>query len=228
MKSREVSRKHRRMHWATYLWPGLPHLWLRGSWAGLALAIGFTVLLNVTAVSIWVYPEWLAPRLKLACSGATLLVWVVALVETRGELRRLSERREAESAGTTPREEAVARQRAEEADRRFADAQQDYLRGDWIAAERLLLELLRCRPEDVEGRLLLATVWRRQNRRREAAGQLRKLDRMEAAGGWRMEIENERCLLTSEKGESGPLDAPDEPQLKPNPTRPAEQSAPAA
>ncbi len=204
MKSREVSRRHRRMHWAAYLWPGLPHLWLRGSWAGLALAVGFAVLLNVTAVSTWVYPEWLAPRLKLACGGATLLVWIVALVETRGELRRLSQRREAESAGTTPREEAVEQQRADEADRRFVDAQQNYLRGDWIGTERLLLELLRGRPEDVEARLLLATVWRRQNRRREAAGQLRKLDRMEAAGAWRMEIETERCLLQLDKRDAEP------------------------
>ncbi len=214
------------MHWVAYLWPGLPHLWLRGSIAGLALAIAFTVLLNVTAVATMVYPEWLAPRLKLACGGATLLVWIVALLETRAELRRVGARREAEAAGMTPEEDALAQRRTEQADERFIGAQQNYLRGDWLGTERALLELLRHEPEDVEGRLLLATLWRRQNRRREAEGQLRRLARMEAARVWSTEIEFERSRLSPTLIES--LSSQQKPRQNPSETPNDEQKLPAA
>ncbi|MEM6798074.1 MAG: hypothetical protein AAF589_01045, partial [Planctomycetota bacterium] len=66
----------RRLHWAAYLWPGLPHLWNEGSWAGLALALGFTVLLNASVLSVAVWPEWLPERVKLACGLTTALVWL--------------------------------------------------------------------------------------------------------------------------------------------------------
>lgn len=187
--------KRRDLHWAAYLWPGLPHLWLRGSWAGLALALGFTVLANVTAVTVCVYPELLAPRLKLACGGVTIAIWLAALVETRSELRRIAARRQAELAGIESEEDLADKQSAETADRKFIECQTAYLRGDWITTERGLLDLLTGSPGDIQARLLLATLWRRQGRNPEAAAQLRRLERLEAARPWGQEIESERKRL---------------------------------
>ena len=47
-----------------YLWPGLPQVWLRGSWVGLTLAVGFTALANVLLAATLVWDEWLPARAR--------------------------------------------------------------------------------------------------------------------------------------------------------------------
>jgi hypothetical protein len=54
-----------KLHWSAYLWPGLPQVWLRGSYVGLALAIGFTALANVLLVATLAWDEWLPQRTLL-------------------------------------------------------------------------------------------------------------------------------------------------------------------
>jgi len=51
----------RRTPAATYLWPGLPRLWVDGSWAGLAEAIAFALLVDGLLLASWVWTEWLGP-----------------------------------------------------------------------------------------------------------------------------------------------------------------------
>jgi thioredoxin-like negative regulator of GroEL len=80
-------------------------------------------------------------------------------------------------------------------DQLFREAQTRYLENDWVAAEQLLLKLLKQDARDVEGRLMLATLWRHQGRREEALRQLDRLGRLEAADKWRDEIAAERRRL---------------------------------
>lgn len=193
----------RSVHWAAYLWPGLPHLWISGSWAGLTLALSFTILLNVLMVTTLVWTEWLPRRVQLACGAVLGVIWIAALVETRLELRRLAARRGEDREGDARWPGGIGE--PVEADQRQADgllrqAQAAYLSGDWLAAERTLLELLRVSRRDVEGQLLLATLWRHCGRLTEAECQLDRLDRLEDAACWEFEISRERELIAAAKG----------------------------
>ncbi len=149
-------------HRMAQLWPGLPHLWNQGSWVGLALAVGFTVLLN-TLLATLVFHEWMASQVRWAVCGALLVIWLLAWWENRADGKA-------------------------EDDSQFQAAQRSYLAADWVTTERLLLELLRRDSRDVEGRLMLATLWQHQGRKEEALGQLEKLQQLETAEPWQYEI----------------------------------------
>jgi hypothetical protein len=173
-----------KLHWSAYLWPGLPQVWLRGSYVGLALAIGFTALANVLFVATLAWDEWLPPRARAIGLGGLGVIWLLALVEGRAEWRRLL----AELSGDAPVEPVPSPR----SDQLFRDAQVAYLAGDWVSAERTLLELLRHDGRDAEARLLLATLWRHEGRFDAASDQLDRLARLETAAPWREEIEWER------------------------------------
>lgn len=202
-------RQKRRAHWAAYLWPGLPHLWISGSWAGLALAIGFTGLLNVLILSTLVWPEWLTPRVKLGCALSAGGVWLVALWETRRELRRLAAlrtAREASADGDAPSPAAPHSPAARRADALLRLAQCEYLRGEWAEAERSLRELLKLDRDDVEAHLLLAGVHRLAGRAADARRRLRRLATRDDAQRWRLEIQRE--LARIEQPQNASDDAP--------------------
>ncbi len=187
----------KRPPWLAYLWPGLPHLWVEGSWAGLALAIGFTALVNLAIVNLFIWPELMEPRAKWVGGAALLALWIAALWETRGELRRQAERRKAaEEDRPDPQAERLAKQQAE-ADQQLMAAQRSYLAGDWIAAERTLLELIKVNKNDIEAQLLLATLWRHLGRNRHAVRRLGRIARLDAATSWQYEIEQELNFATA-------------------------------
>jgi hypothetical protein len=79
-------------------------------------------------------------------------------------------------------------------DELFSRAQAEYLRGQWFEAESLLLRLLRDEPSDVEGRLLLATLYRHTRRPDLAQAQLDRVERMREGGRWHWEVLRERTL----------------------------------
>lgn len=187
---RRKPRRH--LHWAAYLWPGLPHLWVRGSLAGLTLALAFSVLLNVLVLATLVWPAWLESRLKFACAGTAVALWLAALWETRGELRRLAaERQKADDAepAETDRTTTVPN------DSLLREAQTSYLRGDWLTAERRLREAIRRDRDDFEARFWLVSVLRTAGRHRHAERLLRRVERLDAAAAWRHEIADERHRL---------------------------------
>jgi hypothetical protein len=163
-----------RMPWATYLWPGLPQLWCRGLWWGLALAVGFGVLLNLLVMASFVWVELLGSGTLKFAWLATSVLWLGSAVASVWH-----------SWGVVPRVTGSA-------EAMFRVALSEYLKGNWFEAERTLGRLLEVRPGDVEARLLLATLLRHNVRLTEALEQLARLELLEDARRWAREIEVER------------------------------------
>jgi hypothetical protein len=172
-----------------YLWPGLPHLWIAGSWAGLILALSFTVLFNLLLLTTLVWTEWLPPRVQLACGAILGVIWLAALLETRRELQRIAAQRDEQAdENVSPTNHS----QESDVDRLFRQSQVAYLGGNWLVAERTLRELLRLDRGDIEAQLLLATMWRHTGRPADARRQLDRLERLDAAAPWQFEIARER------------------------------------
>ena len=197
----------RKIHKTAYFWPGLPQLWIRGSWAGLLVAVGFTVLANVLLLATLVFGEWLSIETRLIGTGVLAVVWLLARWQSRTE-------RQADSIAATyatTNEEATDEEEVEaearppaERDLLFRQAQGHYLSNDWVATEQVLLKLLKQDARDVESRLMLATLWRHQGRGAEALRQLDRVERLEAAENWQHEIAAERLAIeiaTNDKNE---------------------------
>jgi cytochrome c-type biogenesis protein CcmH/NrfG len=87
----------------------------------------------------------------------------------------------------------------------LAKAQQEYLKRDWFETEVLLQRVLRDDRDDVDARLMLATLYRHTGRLEEADETLSQLERMEGAGKWKLEISRERNLI-SELGSKSETD----------------------
>ncbi len=196
-----------KLHWSAYLWPGLPQVWLRGSWVGLALAVGFTALVNVLLAATLVWNEWLPPRARGIALGALAAIWVVAWIDARADWRRML----AEWSGG----EQSAADPDVRSDQWFREAQIAYLAGDWVSAEKTLIKLLRHDARDAESRLMLATLWRHEGRAAAASGELDRLERLETAVPWQFEIARERericavCVETEQQDLSpGDTDGP--------------------
>lgn len=171
----------RRMRWAMYAWPGLPHVWIRGSWSALAVAVAAGVLLNLALLSTVVWTELLAEGLRKSLWLGLLIGWPAAALFEAAWLRRQIGR-ERPDAPVEPGEAT------------FEEAQEHYLKGNWFEAERVLGILLRRNTRDLEARLMLATMYRHTRRLEEAARQLDALDRCEGAERWQWEIAREREL----------------------------------
>ncbi len=167
----------RRTPWATYLWPGLPQLWLDGAWAGLALAVAAAGLLDVLLLSTLIWVEWLSPAAVKFGWVTTGGLWIGAGIFTNHSRAKTS---------------LVEGEVGQDLLRR---AQAEYLQGDYFQAEATLAERLARHPRDAEARLLLATLLRHTQRIDEADDQLRQLTRLETAARWQIEISGERAQL---------------------------------
>ena len=169
-----------RMSWAVYMWPGLLHVWKRGAWSGLAMAVGFALLLNLTLVTsfIWTELEPLGAENRKFLWWAVAAVWVGSAAWSFGWDRR----HHREDDGSSE-------------DNSFAEALYQYLQQDWYEAERSFNRLLRRDPRDLDARLMLASVLRHSGRWDEAAGQLDRLGRIEGSQKWELEIRQQRQWL---------------------------------
>lgn len=155
------------------------------------MAVGFTALANTLLLASLVWREWLSGDALRIGYAALAVIWLTAWWLSRAQRREA--RAESTTDGSTGPAEAEGR--TSQADQMFREAQQRYLENDWIAAEQLLLKLLKQDARDVDARLMLATLWRHQGRREEALRQLDRLERLEAADKWRQEIAAERLRL---------------------------------
>jgi uncharacterized protein HemY len=176
------------MPWAVYLWPGLPQLADRGSWAALFVALGATMLLVAALVSTFVWTDLIVRELRIICWVLIGLSWSMsaglsAWWNRRQETRRADPQRE-----------------------RFDQALESYLEGNWIEAERRLGGLLRRDGRDVDARLMLATLLRHTKRFDEATREINYLVRQEGAPKWALEIRREGELLTEARRRASPTD----------------------
>ena len=160
--------------WILCLWPGLPRLWLRGDWLGLLAAAAFALVVNATLLSTFVWLEWLPAAWSWAAWSITVGSWTVSAVWAYRRLPALLEPPNDESVGDL-----------------FAQAQSEYLQGDWYRAETLLGRLIRQNADDVDARLMLATLYRHTRRIGEARNQLRRIQRFEWSAKWNEEIRRE-------------------------------------
>ncbi len=170
------------------------------------MAVGFTALANTLLLATLVYRDWMAANVQLTGYGLLVVIWLLAWWESRADRRQDLADSLADGHSETP---PVDKQE-EKRDEWFREAQQCYLRGDWVAAEQKLLKLLKQDARDVESRLMLATLWRHQGRGEEALRQLARLERLEAASEWQYEIGAEREALTNQKQTRKNRDAPPE------------------
>jgi hypothetical protein len=172
----------RRMPWILYLWPGLPQIWLFGSWSGLAAAVGAAGLLDLLLLVSFGWTELIGQNVRMILWAIFVAAWIASIVWSQRQCRR----------------QAIASSLQPEADT-FGQAVDHYLKGDYYQTEQVLEGLLRRNARDLDARLMLATVLRRGQRFEEAKGQLDTLVRFEGAEKWNVEIEDERDLLAEAK-----------------------------
>lgn len=172
------------VRYLTLLWPGMPWAWLRGSAAGLVLALAFAVVLDLAIVATWIYSDFFGIPVSLGLWAAVAAVWIVATVS-------------AVTAFPPP----IRTTRDTATDALFVAARDAYLTRDWLTAETKLRSLLVVAPTDGEAQLLLATLLRRVGRLKESRGALEKLSRSDSGGPWLSAIarELERVAAAAKK-----------------------------
>ena len=167
-------------------WPGLADLWLRGSARALLFSTIFSILLNVAAVSTFVWP-------KLFSSGVSSALWIAVGTVWLGSILFTYRR--------WPLQNNHPENRSTDSDALFIQAQTEYLKGHWAEAELLLRRQLGYDRRDIESRLMLATLFRHQRQFDFAEQQLEILIRFDEAQRWSSEIDRELNLLDTNRDE---------------------------
>jgi predicted Zn-dependent protease len=146
----------------------------------LGLSLGFAVLVNFAIVASLVWTELVPAGVR---DGVWLVVFALwfgtALAAWRQDVKGL------------PIAEAADR------DKSFSDAIEHYLRGNWFETECILTGLLRRDPRDVDAGLMRATLYRHTGRIDEAVQELDRLERIDEAAKWALEIARERQWLAA-------------------------------
>jgi hypothetical protein len=162
--------------WMASLWPGFTRAWVLGKWEGVLLAVLFAAALNTALLTTFGFPGELPSGLGAVAAWVLVLgFWTVGMWWRAYDLpRRRTDRND-----------------ANRDDQLLAEAQQHYLKGHWIEAEAIVVQMLAQDSADVEARLLLASVQRRTRRIVEATQTLTELLSHPAATRWQLEIESE-------------------------------------
>ena len=142
------------------------------------MAIGFALLFNLCLICTFVWNDLIPNGYLVLLAATTSLYWVLGWVDSNRFLGN--------------RSSVPASQRQLDL---FLAARGEYLRGEWEKSEELLSRILADDPRDVEARLMLATLMRHRGRIDEAREHLRRLQRLERAGSWNMEISREWMAL---------------------------------
>lgn len=162
-----------------YFWPGVSQFWGRDVRSGLIVAIGFSILLNLTLVCTFVWTELLAVALVRTAWIVILTTWVGWAILAYTWDRKYGATL---ASGVT--------------NALFERAQRYYLESNWFEAERVLRKLLRHDRRDLDARFLLATLFRHTGRVQEAEEELKRIELQEGAQKWELEISRERLSLS--------------------------------
>jgi TolA-binding protein len=175
------------------------------------MAVGFTALVNVLVLATAVFHKWIPVEYTLGGYALVTVSWLVgwwqSCRQSPSEVASNDKGDESTSSLSTAGAGPVVGLVGGPREQLYRDAQRVYLQGDWVAAEQLLLKLLKLDDRDAEARLMLATLWRHQGRHREAIRQLDKLSRLEAADSWQNEIAVERQENTAAVQDSAVQDS---------------------
>mgnify|MGYP000446549427 CR=1 FL=1 len=169
----------RRVPWVALLWPGLPYILGSASVRALGVSIAAAAMLNLLLAATFLWDELLAATARNWGWIALAFFWMAAAMVF------VVQRWWGQTATDC---DALAG---------FQEALEHYLRGDWFKTERLLFAILKANPEDVEARLLLATLFRHTGRRDEARSELQRLAEIPGASAWQWEIGRELALLAN-------------------------------
>jgi hypothetical protein len=167
-----------RARWITLIWPGLTELWLYGGWWGLTIACAFSWLANLAIVCTFLWTAWMGPWSRAGVWLLLIVTWTVATVLSFRQLSRNSL--------------SIA---AADLEDLFRRAQREYLHGNWVQAEQLLVRLLENNKEDIGAGLMLAGLLRRTGQLAEARARLRQLSLSDNAADWQSEINREQRFL---------------------------------
>jgi tetratricopeptide (TPR) repeat protein len=163
------------LSWTLHLWPGFQRLWTRGELYSLFVALLFATILDIVLLATLVWTEWLASWLVLMLWLAIVFIAMASLIRSFFVVNN-----------------GQVRMPKSDSNQLLAQAQQDYLRGDYVEAEASLHQLLNENSEDIEGALFLATIFRRTQRLAQASELLDRIERFESASAWYLEIQSER------------------------------------
>lgn len=161
-----------------WLWPGFPQMWVGGRWRGLFTAMGFGLALEIWFLSVNVWSELLGPAATRGFGLAVAASWIIGVVANRRWIARCRHVAADDAVGDL-----------------FPAALAEYLQGNWFAAEQRCRELIEQRGDDVEARLLLATLLRHTGRSVEARAALDALAKFDGGAKWALEIAHERERL---------------------------------
>ena len=162
-------------------WPGYDGLTRYGRWTFLFVALAFAFILNLFIVLNFYWTAYLTPTQRNGLLATLAVAWIT-LGLIAGVKRRSIENE----------------QTADEKENKFPEATIQYLRGNWYETEQILLTLLAKNPRDVESLLMQATLYRHTKRYAEATAVLDKLQLLEDASRWFIEIETERRLIAAD------------------------------
>lgn len=183
-------------------WPGLARLWTKGDWSSLWIAIGFSLLVNLTLVSTFVWPQLLGDSFPAVAWPLILVVWIASAFVAYRSLPELL------SIGSAPDVIDLTTD-----DTLFIQAQAEYLNGSWAEAEQLLARQLERNPRDVQARLLLATLYRHTRRLKPAREQMIEIKKFDESIHWEFEIQREIQLIELIEKQDPNEDEPDDDAL---------------
>lgn len=175
------------MRWGPLLlcgWPGLPGLWYRGQYSSLVIAIGFSILLNLTLVSSFLWRSLLGDIFPAVAWPMVFLIWGMSAFVAYHRLTDVMSAKPSEKVADPSRPDTL-----------FIQAQSEYLGGNWDAAEALLKRQIVHEPRDIESRLMLATMFRHSRRLPAAREAILELEKFDEAFEWAFEIDRERQLI---------------------------------
>ena len=164
-------------HWIASLWPGFTRAWVFGKWEGVLLAALFAAALNSALLTTFVPRETIQNTALVGSAWVLVLgFWTVGIWWRAHDLSRLRVKHHNQS----NRDDSL-----------LIEAQQNYLKGHWIEAESIVVQMLTQDSADIEARLLLASVQRRTRRTAKAHRTLVELQSHPAAAKWQLEIASE-------------------------------------